>query len=112
MAAMAVFQDGAGLQTARDPMLTAEGPISAESFHESPVQPLEATSGYASSIMPGPEEQQVPTEDEPAFVNAEPRQEGLSSLEARQLYVQQGIDRLVSCQNWKGSCIHQQSWQG
>ena len=109
---MAVFHNGAALQTARDPMLTAEGPISAEGFHASTVQPLEATSGSASSIMPGPKEQQVPTEDEPALVDAEPQEEGFNSLEARQLYVQQGIDRLVSCQNWNGSCIHPPTWQG
>ncbi len=101
---MAVAENFAALQTAKHPVLAAQEPSAVESFDESTVRLLEATSGSGSSIMLGPEEQQVPAGDAAAPVDAEPQEEGRNSLEARLLYVQQGIDRLVSCQNRKGSC--------
>lgn len=98
-------EDGVALQTAKHSMLQAEQPPTAERRYESPLQPLEAVSRFGSSGTLDREEQQVPVADpdEAAHAEAEPQEEGQNTPEARMLYLQQDINRLVSRQNAEGA---------
>ena len=99
------------LQTAKHLMLTDEGSLLAGSSEESPLQALKADSGLRSRRTPGHEKPSKPAARPTEAVSAtaagaEPQQEGQNTAEARLLYLQQGIDCLVSCQTQRKHCIH------
>lgn len=114
MMCMATVAEGdAALQTAKHLMPTAEGSLLAESPEDSPLQPLEADGGLESSRMSAHEESSKPAAnsaeaESAAAAGTEPQEEGQNTPEARLLYLQQGIDRLVSCRTRKERCVHLQ----
>ena len=98
---MATLAEGA-LQTTKHLMETVEDSCLAYGSEESPLLPQEADGGVGSIRLAGHEEHFGPATT-PAeavsvtTIDAESEEEGQNTAEARLLYLQQGIDRLVSC---------------
>ena len=93
------------LQSAQQSLLQAEQTMAVKESIESPLQPLNPVSGHGSSSKLVPEEKQVAVADpdEAVCAGQKPREEGQNTLKARAQYLQQDIDRLVSCQKQRGA---------